>query len=80
MVLKSVIAGQQYAELRETEGEKDPCRRKELKRIAETCRWVPANSPQSFYQAMQSLWFTRSYLRLPQLIISADLISICIHL
>jgi pyruvate formate-lyase/glycerol dehydratase family glycyl radical enzyme len=60
MVLKSIIrlAGR-YADAAGTLAEKEekPERKAELKRIAETCRWVPANSPTSFYQAMQSLWF-----------------------
>jgi formate C-acetyltransferase len=62
MVLKSVIRlANRYAETAEklAEVEKDPLRKKELDRIAEACRWVPANSPKSFYQAMQSLWFNQ---------------------
>ena len=62
MVLKSIIrlAGR-YADAAErlAENEKDPSRKAELERIAEACRWVPANSPKSFYQAMQSLWFNQ---------------------
>ncbi|UCB44090.1 MAG: hypothetical protein JSV77_05505 [Dehalococcoidales bacterium] len=38
--------------------EQDTARKKELKRIAETCRWVPANPARSFYEAIQSFWFT----------------------
>jgi pyruvate formate-lyase/glycerol dehydratase family glycyl radical enzyme len=34
-------------------------RKKELLKIAEACREVPANPPKSFYQAMQSLWFNQ---------------------
>ena len=37
--------------------EKDAGRRKELERIAETCRWVPGNTARTFYEAMQSFWF-----------------------
>jgi pyruvate formate-lyase/glycerol dehydratase family glycyl radical enzyme len=37
--------------------EKDPIRKKELEKIAETCRWVPANPARTFYEAMQSFWF-----------------------
>ena len=33
-------------------------RKKELHRIAETCRWVPANPARDFYEAVQSFWFT----------------------
>jgi len=62
MVLKAVIRlANRYAEAAEKLAgvEKDPLRKEELERIAETCRWVPANSPKSFYQAMQSLWFNQ---------------------
>jgi len=38
--------------------EVNPVRKKELERIAETCRWVPANPARTFYEAMQSFWFT----------------------
>jgi pyruvate formate-lyase/glycerol dehydratase family glycyl radical enzyme len=62
MVLKSIIrlAGR-YADAAGilAENEKEPVRKAQLKRIAETCRRVPANSPNSFYQAMQSLWFNQ---------------------
>jgi pyruvate formate-lyase/glycerol dehydratase family glycyl radical enzyme len=37
--------------------EKDPTRKKELEKIAETCRWVPANPARTLYEAMQSFWF-----------------------
>jgi pyruvate formate-lyase/glycerol dehydratase family glycyl radical enzyme len=37
--------------------EEDPVRRQELERIAETCRWVPANPARTFYEAVQSFWF-----------------------
>lgn len=60
IVLKAVIRlGNRYAEATEVqaEQEKDPLRKAELKRIAEACRQVPANRPNSFFQAMQSLWF-----------------------
>jgi pyruvate-formate lyase len=38
--------------------EKNLQRKKELQEIAETCRWVPANPPRTFYEALQSFWFT----------------------
>jgi len=62
IALKSVIAfAGRYADAaaRLAATEKDPSRKAELERIAEACRWVPANSPKSFYQAMQSLWFNQ---------------------
>lgn len=37
--------------------ERDAARKKELGRIAENCRWVPANPARNFYEAMQSFWF-----------------------
>lgn len=37
--------------------EKNPERKAELKKIAETCRWVPANPARNFYEALQSIWF-----------------------
>ncbi|UCG65937.1 MAG: formate C-acetyltransferase, partial [Deltaproteobacteria bacterium] len=37
--------------------EMDRNRRKELEKIAVTCRQVPANQARTFYEAIQSLWF-----------------------
>jgi pyruvate formate-lyase/glycerol dehydratase family glycyl radical enzyme len=37
--------------------EKDRTRKKELEKIAETCRWVPANPARTLYEAIQSFWF-----------------------
>lgn len=37
--------------------EKNPLRIKELKRISEVCRWVPANAPRDFWEAIQMYWF-----------------------
>ncbi len=62
IVLKAVIRlANRYAEEAEKlmETEKDSLRRTQLKRISETCRRVPAYSPENFYQAMQSLWFNQ---------------------
>ncbi len=39
------------------ESEKDPDRKKELRRIAEVCRRVPAHPPHDFHEALQSYWF-----------------------
>jgi formate C-acetyltransferase len=38
--------------------ETEPERKRELERIAETCRWVPANPARNFYEALQAVWFT----------------------
>lgn len=37
--------------------EKDPKRRKELKKIAEVCTHVPAQAPRDFWEALQYYWF-----------------------
>jgi formate C-acetyltransferase len=37
--------------------EVDPKRAAELKKIAEVCRWVPANAPRNFWEAIQMYWF-----------------------
>jgi len=33
-------------------------RKAELQKIAEICRWVPANPARTFHEALQSFWFT----------------------
>jgi pyruvate formate-lyase/glycerol dehydratase family glycyl radical enzyme len=37
--------------------EKDPQRKKELENIAEVCKYVPANAPRNFHEALQAYWF-----------------------
>ncbi|MCX6267389.1 MAG: glycyl radical protein [Bacteroidetes bacterium] len=37
--------------------EADQNRAAELKKIAEVCRWVPANAPRNFWEAIQMYWF-----------------------
>ncbi len=37
--------------------ESDPQRREELVRMAQICRRVPANAPQTFHEALQYYWF-----------------------
>ena len=62
LVLKAVIRlTERYADAAESFAakEKDPRRKKELERIAQACRWVPANRPRNFYEAMQSLWINQ---------------------
>ena len=39
--------------------EKDPVRAAELRQIAANCRRVPENPPESFYEAIQFLWFVQ---------------------
>ena len=41
------------------ERETNAKRKAELLKIAENCRWVPANPPRTFYEAVQCLWFTQ---------------------
>lgn len=56
----AVSFAKRYAELARSLAEKetDIQRKAELERIAETCDWVPANPARSFYEALQSVWFT----------------------
>jgi pyruvate formate-lyase/glycerol dehydratase family glycyl radical enzyme len=61
-----VIAGavcdysNRYADLAgEMAREADESRRAELLEIAERCRWVPANPPRSFMEALQAIWMTQ---------------------
>jgi trans-4-hydroxy-L-proline dehydratase len=35
----------------------EPVRRQELLKIAANCRWVPAQAPTDFWEALQSYWF-----------------------
>ena len=37
--------------------ETDAKRKKELLKIAEVCRWVPAHAPRNFWEAIQMYWF-----------------------
>ena len=37
--------------------EKDPARRRELKKIVEVCNRVPAYAPRTFWEALQMYWF-----------------------
>ncbi len=48
-----------YAEkaLEMAETEKNPQIKKELKKIAEVCLYVPANPPRNFWEALQMYWF-----------------------
>lgn len=52
---------QRYAALAEEMAgkETDVERKRQLEKIAETCRCVPANPARSFYEALQSAWFTQ---------------------
>jgi len=54
-----IILGQRYHDyaLELAEMEKDEVRKKELQQIAENCVSVPANKPQTYWQAIQMYWF-----------------------
>ena len=55
----SILFAERHAELAEEQAEKetDSKRKEELKKIAEVCRWVPANAPRTFWEAIQMYWF-----------------------
>lgn len=54
-----IVFAERHAELAEllASQEKNPQRVKELKRIAEVCRWVPAHAPRNLWEAIQMYWF-----------------------
>jgi formate C-acetyltransferase len=55
----AIIFAERHAEMAEDQAknESNPERVKELHRIAEVCRWVPANAPRNFWEAIQMYWF-----------------------
>jgi pyruvate formate-lyase/glycerol dehydratase family glycyl radical enzyme len=55
-----ITFAKKYAALaREMAGkEKNPKRKAELREIAKTCEWVPANPARTFREALQSFWLT----------------------
>lgn len=54
-----ILFAQRHAELAEELAvkETDPQRIIELQKIAEVCRYVPANKPRTFHEAIQMYWF-----------------------
>ncbi len=36
---------------------KSPTRKKELKKVAQNCEWVPVHAPRTFWEALQYYWF-----------------------
>ncbi|HEY9169202.1 MAG TPA: trans-4-hydroxy-L-proline dehydratase [Lutibacter sp.] len=54
-----IVFAERHAALAEAlaEKESDIIRKQELKKIAEVCRWVPANAPRNFHEAIQMYWF-----------------------
>ncbi|MDH4025562.1 MAG: formate C-acetyltransferase/glycerol dehydratase family glycyl radical enzyme, partial [Desulfuromonadales bacterium] len=54
-----IVFAERHADLAEdlAASESDPKRVAELQKIAEVCRWVPANAPRTFHEAIQMYWF-----------------------
>jgi formate C-acetyltransferase len=54
-----IIFAQRHADLAERMAAEtpDPKRKKELLKIADVCRWVPAHAPRDFWEAVQMYWF-----------------------
>ena len=55
----AIVFAERHANLAEEKAkiEKDPRRRQELIKITEVCKWVPANAPRNFWEAIQMYWF-----------------------
>ncbi len=55
----AIIFAERHADLAEkmAREETDETRRKELLKIAEVCRWVPAHAPRDLWEALQMYWF-----------------------
>lgn len=55
----AIVFAERHADLAEqmARNENDPKRLEELKKIAEVCRWVPANAPRNVWEAIQMYWF-----------------------
>jgi formate C-acetyltransferase len=54
-----IVFAERHAELAEQKAAatNEPQRAAELYKIAEVCRWVPANAPRTFWEAIQMYWF-----------------------
>ena len=55
----AILFAERHAELAEQMAakEQNPLRKKELEKIAEVCRWVPAHAPRDLWEAIQMYWF-----------------------
>ena len=55
----AILFAERHAELagQMASQETDPLRRKELEKIADVCRWVPAHAPRDLWEAIQMYWF-----------------------
>ena len=54
-----ILFAERHAALAEemADSETDSIRKTELLKIAEVCRWVPANAPRNLWEAIQMYWF-----------------------
>jgi formate C-acetyltransferase len=54
-----IVFAERHADLAEeiAATETNENRKKELRKIAEVCRWVPANAPRNLWEAIQMYWF-----------------------
>jgi trans-4-hydroxy-L-proline dehydratase len=55
----AIIFAERHAELAEmmAQTEQSESRKKELLKIADVCRWVPAHAPRDLWEALQMYWF-----------------------
>ena len=55
----AIVFAERHADLADkmAQNENNLHRKKELKKIAEVCRWVPANAPRNLWEAIQMYWF-----------------------
>jgi len=55
----AIVFAERHSEAAEKQAsfEKDSKRKKELLKIAEVCKWVPAHAPRNFHEAIQMYWF-----------------------
>ena len=55
----AILFAERHAELAEQmeQKEQNPQRKKELEKIADVCRWVPAHAPRDLWEAIQMYWF-----------------------
>lgn len=63
-----IIWAKRHGDLAEkmAQEETNPQRKEELQLIAYTCHYVPANPARTFYEAVQSQWFTQMFSRIEQ--------------
>jgi len=54
-----ILFAERHAKLAESSAAAtpDPARKRELLKIAANCRWVPAQAPTDYWEALQSYWF-----------------------